>query len=271
MIPKVIHYCWFGKNEKPELIKKCIESWKEYCPDYEIIEWNESNFDVNCIPYVQDAYAAKKWAFVSDYARLFVVYHYGGIYLDTDVLLHRNLDELLVYDCWLASDDVRYLATGLGFGAVRQYPLIGAVMDAYKEYVYPSGTNVVRDTIVFERELSDWKKSDKSQIFNENVLLVGMNDYGRFAKHLYTYTWADEETVIQREKELKEKDSLTQREKTFWKIKCLVRSPGLINYFDKHKGSRLEKCYTFLAYDFLDYGLIYFIKRFVCKVIGKND
>lgn len=78
MIPKKIHYCWFGRNKKPELVIKCIQSWKKYCPDYEIIEWNEDNFDVECISYVKEAYRSKKWAFVSDYARLYAVYKVGG-------------------------------------------------------------------------------------------------------------------------------------------------------------------------------------------------
>ena len=82
---KVIHYCWFGGNPKSELILKCIDSWKKICPDYKIIEWNEDNFDVNCCLYVKEAYTAKKWAFVSDYCRFHVLYHYGGIYLDTDL------------------------------------------------------------------------------------------------------------------------------------------------------------------------------------------
>lgn len=172
MIPKVIHYCWFGKNKKSKVINECIESWKTYCPDYEIVEWNENNFDINCIPYVKEAYLDKKWAFVSDYARLFIIYNYGGIYLDTDVLLHRDLNELLKYDCWLASDDVRYINTGLGFGAVSKHPLIGEVMRAYEGYEYPSGTNVIRDTRVFEKELADWKKSDKSQVLNSNILVT---------------------------------------------------------------------------------------------------
>ena len=77
MIPKIIHYCWFGHNPKPPVIQKCIESWKKYCPDYEIIEWKEDNFDVNSIPYTADAYADKKWAFVFDYTRLWCVYLRG--------------------------------------------------------------------------------------------------------------------------------------------------------------------------------------------------
>ena len=133
MIPKVIHYCWFGGNPKSELILKCMDSWREFCPDYEIIEWNESNFNVEDIPYTAAAYADRKWAFVSDYARLYAVCEYGGVYLDTDVLLHSNIDELLKYDCWLSSDDVRYMATGLGFGAVKGHPLIKAMMESCKQ------------------------------------------------------------------------------------------------------------------------------------------
>lgn len=91
---KKIHYCWFGGNPLPELAKKCMESWKKYCPDYEIIEWNESNFDINCCDYVKEAYEAKKWAFVSDYCRFYALYNFGGIYLDTDVELIKPIDSL---------------------------------------------------------------------------------------------------------------------------------------------------------------------------------
>ena len=94
MIPKVIHYCWFGGNEMSALEKKCIESWKTQCPDYEIIRWDETNYDVTKNLYMQQAYAAKKWAFVSDYARLDILYQHGGFYLDTDVELLQSLDAL---------------------------------------------------------------------------------------------------------------------------------------------------------------------------------
>ena len=85
MIPHVIHYCWFGGKPLPKLAVDCIASWRKYLPGYEIKEWNESNFDVNIIPYTSEAYAAKKYAFVSDYARFWILYHYGGVYFDTDV------------------------------------------------------------------------------------------------------------------------------------------------------------------------------------------
>ena len=90
MIPKKIHYCWFGRAAKPRLAEKCIKSWKKYCPDYEIIEWNEDNFDVNLNPYTKMCYTQKKYAFLSDYIRLLIVYRHGGIYLDTDVEIIKS-------------------------------------------------------------------------------------------------------------------------------------------------------------------------------------
>ena len=95
MIPKIIHYCWFGRGPLPELAQKCIASWKKYLPDYEIKEWNEDNFDVNIIPYTAEAYQAKKYAFVSDYARFWILYQYGGIYFDTDVEVIRPIDDII--------------------------------------------------------------------------------------------------------------------------------------------------------------------------------
>ena len=95
MIPKIIHYCWFGRGPLPELAQKCIASWKKYLPDYEIKEWNEDNFDVNIIPYTAEAYQAKKYAFVSDYARFWILYQYGGIYFDTDVEVICPIDDIV--------------------------------------------------------------------------------------------------------------------------------------------------------------------------------
>ena len=132
-IPKVIHYCWFGRNEKPNLFYKCFESWKKYCPDYEIIEWNEDNFDINMIPYVKEAYEAKKWAFVADYARLWIVYHYGGIYLDTDVELLRPLDNLLASEAFFGSEDEKSIATGLGFGARKGNNVVKCMLLDYSD------------------------------------------------------------------------------------------------------------------------------------------
>ena len=96
MIPKIIHYCWFGGNPLDKLGQKCLDSWKQYFPDYEIKEWNETNFDVNCCQYIKEAYAAKKWAFVSDYARFKILYEQGGVYFDTDVEVIKPFDDILI-------------------------------------------------------------------------------------------------------------------------------------------------------------------------------
>ena len=101
MIPKIIHYCWFGKEKKTKLAVKCIESWKKYCPDYEIIEWNEDNFDVNINPYTKKCYNEKKYAFLTDYIRLWVIEKYGGVYFDTDVELLKPIDNLLLNQAYI--------------------------------------------------------------------------------------------------------------------------------------------------------------------------
>lgn len=138
MIPKVIHYCWFGRNEKSKAMLDCIESWKKHCPDYKIIEWNEENFDIDCIPFVKEAYEAKKWAFVTDYARLKIVYENGGIYLDTDVELLKSLDPLLSLSGYAGFQEDNNVNTGLGFGAEKGNELIYEVMADYHERHIPA-------------------------------------------------------------------------------------------------------------------------------------
>ncbi len=132
MIPRVIHYCWFGKKPLPKSVKKCIKSWKKYCPNYKIIEWNESNFPISCSSFVKDAYDNKAWAFVSDYARLKIIYENGGFYLDTDVELLKSLDELTKEKCYLPLSQDGYIATGLGFGAIKHSSAIKINLDAYE-------------------------------------------------------------------------------------------------------------------------------------------
>lgn len=131
MIPKTIHYCWFGRGEKPKLAKKCIESWKKYCPDYKIIEWNEDNFDVEKYPYAKYCLENKKWAFLSDFVRLKVVCEHGGIYFDTDVELIQNIDELLKYEAFYGFEQDNYINSGLGFGSVANHKVIVTMLDQY--------------------------------------------------------------------------------------------------------------------------------------------
>lgn len=131
MIPKKIHYCWFGGKELPELAKKCIASWRQYCPDYEIIRWDESNFDLDRIPYTRWCYDNRNWAFLSDYVRLDVVARQGGLYFDTDVELVRNPDELLQFEAFYGFENNAFVATGLGFGAQAHHPTLEAMRQEY--------------------------------------------------------------------------------------------------------------------------------------------
>ena len=132
MIPKVIHYCWFGRGEKPKLAQKCIASWKKFCPDYEVIEWNEDNFDINCCPYVKEAYESKKYAFVTDYVRLFAMYTKGGIYMDTDVEVTRPLDEFLVCKAFSGFESIKSVPTGI-MASEKGLPIIKELLDYYND------------------------------------------------------------------------------------------------------------------------------------------
>ena len=127
-IPKVIHYCWFGKGKMPNLAEKCIESWKKYCPEYKIVCWNEDNFDVNQNRYAKEAYDAGKWAFVSDYVRLKVLHDEGGIYLDTDVELIKPLDKLIEEIGFMGFDDKGVVSTGVGFACEKGNQLVAALL-----------------------------------------------------------------------------------------------------------------------------------------------
>ena len=152
MIPKVIHYCWFGHGTMPKLAHKCIESWKKYCPDYEIIEWNEENFDINCCPYVKEAYDNKRFAFVTDYVRLYAMYNYGGIYMDTDVEVVRNLDEFLIHQGFSGFESETQIPTGIMAGE-KNFALFKELLSYYegRHFVDANGnqdttTNVITIT-----------------------------------------------------------------------------------------------------------------------------
>lgn len=209
LIPKVIHYCWFGGNPIPDQYKVWMESWHRFCPDYEIIEWNESNYDVSKNAYMYQAYQKKKWGFVSDYARLDVVYHFGGIYLDTDVELVQNLDDLLYQKGFVGFENEERVNTGLGFGAVEGLPVFEEMLDLYSDMRFinedgslnMTGCPILQTSILEKHHLQkngEYQIVADLTIYPEKVLCgknmitkrVRLKPYTR-AIHHFNGSWAD--------------------------------------------------------------------------------
>lgn len=159
VIPKVIHYCWFGGNPLPESAKRCIASWEEFCPGYEIKRWDESNYDVNTCSYAKEAYADKKWAFVSDYARFDILYAHGGVYFDTDVELVAPIDDILAKGAFLGMErnleQTVMVAPGLGMAAPAGMPIYKTILAEYrsKSFLREDGTNNQTTVVKYTTDL----------------------------------------------------------------------------------------------------------------------
>lgn len=225
MIPKIIHYCWFGGNPKPEIIKKCMATWEKYCPDWEVREWNEENFDVSAMPYTQEAYEAKKWAFVSDVARLYAVYECGGIYMDTDVELLQSIDYLCQYDAVFAFESDLNINTGMGFGASKNHGAVENMLKAYegvhflKRGKLDLSTCPKRNTDALRAYHPDFQRNGKAQMFDGVKVLSG-DEYNVLAKHHMSGTWGDGPP----EKKRKYRDT---------KFKRFVRKPEKYTWVEK--------------------------------------
>ena len=203
-IPKIIHYCWFGKNPLPELAQKCIASWKKYLPDYEIKEWNEENYDVRKIPYTAQAYDAKKYAFVSDYARFDILYQYGGLYFDTDVEVIKPLDEILKRGAFAGVESAGALAAGLGLASPAASPIYKEILDSYKNSSFIRNDGSMDLTTVVTRVSDIFKKhgfTDKNEIQKVDGITVYPSDYFcpkdyvsgniNITQNTYTVHWYD--------------------------------------------------------------------------------
>ena len=211
-IPKVIHCCWFGKNEMPKLAKKCIRSWKKYCPDYKIIIWDESNFDIEENRYAKEAYLAGKWAFVSDYARLKILYDHGGIYFDCDVEVIKPIDVLIKDKGFMGFDENGIVATGLGFACEKGNELIGALLKDYEDipFILDDGTYDLtpcpdRNTatlIKLGMNLDDKNQTFMGVKFLPDDYLCPMNYYtgkktiteNTYSIHHYSASWTNKRT-----------------------------------------------------------------------------
>ncbi len=164
MIPKVINYCWFGRNLLPELAKKCIASWKKYLPDYEIKEWNEDNYDVRKIPYIAQAYDLKKYAFVSDYARFDILYQFGGVYFDTDVEVIKDLRPVIEKGAFIGIEKGTnpFLAAGLGIASPAASTVYKEILDSYQTEQFVKDDGSLNLKTVCERVSEIMRNTDFS-------------------------------------------------------------------------------------------------------------
>ena len=241
MIEKHIHYCWFGRGEKPQIVKECMATWKEKCPDYLITEWNEDNFDINFCQYTKDAYAAKKYAFVSDVARLWVIYHYGGTYLDTDVKLRGSLDELSQLHTWFAAETSINVNTGLGFGSEKHNYLVKKMLDDYLDKPFSLEPCPSINTRIIKRECPI-TMFDKRQTYN-NITFLAFSEYGKYAEHLYANSWNQHTNAESN----RPPSNLYRIYK--WRIHVFWQTNRFMKWCLKNENSPLSKAYMFFVFD----------------------
>ena len=216
-IPKIKHYCWFGNTSLPKSMKQCIASWQRFFPDYEIKEWNESNFDVNLLPYTREAYKAKKYAFVSDVARFWILYHEGGLYFDTDVQIVASFDDILTKGAFMGVESLCIkgqlpnVNPGLGLGAEKGNPILKAVFDYYKTLRFLNddgeknpGTVVTHTTFVLANQYGLQSSNDIQEL--DGITIYPMDYFCPFdditgvlkktkntrSIHWFAKTWTDQ-------------------------------------------------------------------------------
>lgn len=210
-IPKYLHYCWFGKKQMPEIVKKCMESWKTFCVDFEIIRWDESNFDIYANEYVKLAYKNEKFAFVADYVRLWVLFHFGGVYVDTDVELLKNIEGFLSLNAFAGLEGYNRISAGI-IGAQKGNLWIKNILDFYNENIdnfidikNPSIKQIsIVDVITYVSEkLHGFSPGNNYQILSNGVHIFPMEYFYPIAPdrkenfftdrtysiHHYTGTW----------------------------------------------------------------------------------
>ncbi|MBC7764902.1 MAG: glycosyl transferase [Hyphomonadaceae bacterium] len=248
-IPKIIHYCWFGKSPLTPLAKKCIRSWKKYCPDFKIMEWNEENFDIHSNLYVKQAYEAKKWAFVTDYVRLYALQMFGGIYMDTDVEVIKKIDVFLSHNAFLGFEEKDHIATAI-MGAEKGSKWVERFLEYYKnksfineDNSFDMTTNVITITRIMRKHYNLQLDNTLQEL--EGGLVLYPQEFfcpkdfftGKINKTQNTYTihhfngsWHDNEERLLRK--LKYIFGIEIGSK-FYAIFCSVKKNGILNTISK--------------------------------------
>ncbi len=178
MIPKLIHYGWFGGKPMPDMALRCIESWEKYCGDYEIVEWNESNFDLNMTRYSRESAQVGKWAFASDVVRFYTIYQYGGIYLDVDVELLKPLDDLLEKGMFIGFESEQLINSGQGFGAIPKHPLVKKMLDIYTDMPFVNSDGML-NTIPSPQYTSKIMRDEGFELNNTRQTIGDVDVYPR--------------------------------------------------------------------------------------------
>jgi len=211
-IPKTIHYCWFGENPIPDRLLKYMESWSKFFLDYEIMRWDESNYDIAKNKYMKEAYDKKMWAFVSDYARLEIIYNHGGVYLDTDVEIVKPFDDLLYDDMFCGFETNGHINFGLGFGAVKGHFLVKRIMDVYEDlpFINHDGSLNLTPCPVYQtaalkehgfKIINSYQKIGGAALYPSEVMcpVNSLKTYNHLTDkthsiHHFSATWVDDET-----------------------------------------------------------------------------
>lgn len=239
-IPKIIHYCWFGGNDLPPEAVRCIKTWEKHCPDYKIIEWNEQNFDITSNRYVKEAYEAKKWAFVTDYVRLYALYNNGGIYMDTDVEVLRSLDVLLENRAFSGFEDDEHIPTAI-MGAKKNHKWIGFLLSDYmhRSFIKENGSYDLTTNVIIITKLTKMKYNccldNTYQMLNDDIVLYPKEyfcpkDYetgkihitkNTYTIHHFSGSWINESKLARR---IKMFIKILVGKKRVKKIKKLIKS-----------------------------------------------
>jgi len=195
MIPKKIHYCWFGRNPKPKIVEFCISSWKKYLPDYEIIEWNEDNFDVHQNEFVKTAYQNKKWAFVADFARAKALYENGGFYLDTDMEVKNSLDDFLQHQA-VCGFEIKNIPYGAFWGVEPGHILAKKIMDYYEASNFKEEPNTAIFSRMLVQEFGADPNRDEFQELKEGIMLYPSTYFSldlpiNYVTHHFSGSWHD--------------------------------------------------------------------------------
>ena len=259
-IPKIIHYCWFGYNKKSDKIFNCMETWHEFLSDYKIIEWNENNCDINSSNYASRAYNKKKWAYVADYFRFKILYEYGGIYLDTDMQINKNLDNFLLYDAFFAMECYEWVNGGI-IGAKPRSNVIQKIFNNYENNKYQSfdGTICHRITRVliddyFLKQTGDTQiLNDNIAVFSPNILTINIDDGKNYCEHIYdnNISWLNNNNKVFAEGET-------------WKYTVLQRY-----FYNLYKKTEIttDKSSFILSYEIKNMLLYYSAKRLLWQII----